>query len=53
MGLRPGVELLLVPGIEGAGDDFCVDMRRVPKLGLGAGSGGGNGEIETAETDVE
>ena len=53
LGLRPGVEALLVLAMEGAGEDCCVDTRRVFEVGLGAGSGGGKGEIETAETDVE
>ena len=53
LGLRPGVEALLVPAVEVAGDDCCVDTRRVFAFGFGAGSGGGKGEIETAETDVE
>lgn len=52
-GLRWGVELLIVPATEEAGDSFCADTRRVVNLGLGAGRGGGNGEIDTAETDVE
>lgn len=53
LGLLPGVDPLLAPDIEGAGDDCAAEMRREGALAFGVGSGGGKGDIETAETETE